>query len=84
MALPLLDVPVLELFWEAPELPLPIPASEGPLPVALSLPDLLRPELLPEGELELPMPLPEPATSTPRALAVLSSRRPVTDRLLDF
>ena len=64
--------------WLAPLL---LPLDEEPedeLP-GLRLP--LAPEV---PELEPPVLLPELAISTPNALAVLSSMRPVTDRLLDF
>ena len=67
-----LEAPGLELF----ELPMP----DDPLllePLELPMPDDEDPEV-PED------PMPELATSTPSALAVLSSRRPVTWRLLDF
>ena len=74
--------------------------DELPLPVALPPLDESLPDdddglpLPPDVPGELPMPdeeldepddePPMPALSTPRALAVLSSRRPVIDRLLDF
>jgi len=58
----------------APDEELPIPDDELPVPGDDELP-------MPEDE---ELPAPELATSTPSALAVLSSMRPVACRLLDF
>jgi hypothetical protein len=77
--------PVLEDPEELEPLPVPrllesleVPRDE-PLPEPVA-PEEPMPELLPDED-----PVPEDeATSTPRALAVLLSRRPVACRLLDF
>jgi hypothetical protein len=76
-----LDVPFPTLPLAAPEELLPVfPEGELPMPEELPIPEL------PEGELPMPeeLPIPELLTSTPSALAVLSSMRPVAGRLLDF
>jgi hypothetical protein len=93
----LLVVPPGALEGDLPAPLFPVSAEpEDEPPVALPLPELPMPEPDPDadepaelGE-ELPMPdeepMPPPALLmfTPRALAVLSSMRPVTDKLLDF
>ena len=84
-------LPVLPLGVElpAPEDELPIP-EDGPLEDPPAEPPE---EPAPEEDLELPIPedevpdeppMPELATSTPNALAVFSSMRPVACKLLDF
>jgi hypothetical protein len=79
-----------ELPLDAPEELLPVaPEDELPIPDELPLSEDDELPTLDDGDDELPMPedeLPmlELETSTPRALAVLSSIRPVACRLLDF
>ena len=65
--------------------PLPEPlAPEDPIPELLPDEEPDEP-LIPDDELPLDDPVPEDeATSTPKALAVLLSIRPVACRLLDF
>jgi hypothetical protein len=79
---PALDEPELEpvpklleslLDEEDPRLPL------DPVPVEDPDDELPMPEDVPEDEEPMPVP-----ASTPRALTVLSSSRPVAERLLDF
>jgi|GEM_PF-7013019 hypothetical protein len=90
LLVPVAEEPEEEL--PAPLLPLaPLEESLPDGEDALPLRPLDEPDELPapdeEPEDELPTPddeLPMPELSTPRALAVLSSRRPVTVRLLDF
>jgi hypothetical protein len=74
--------------FEEPRLPLeePLP-DELPVPEELPIPEEPEEELPAPDEpllLEEPMPDDELATSTPSALAVFSSMRPVAVRLLDF
>ena len=72
-----------ELPLDAPEELLPVaPEDELPIPDELPLSDVDELPTLEEGDDELPMP--ELDTSTPSALAVLSSIRPVACRLFDF
>lgn len=68
-----------ELPLDAPEeLPPVAPEDEPPIPDELPMPEDDELSMLEEDE------LPVLETSTPRALAVLSSIRPVACRLLDF
>jgi hypothetical protein len=77
-------LPVLPLGVElpAPEEELPIPEDEPLEDSPAGEEDLELP--MPEDELPDEPPMPELATSTPNALAVFSSMRPVACKLLDF